>query len=385
MKKSALRFTWIRLENWRNFRSVEADLGPRVFLVGPNASGKSNFLDAFRFLRDIASDGGGLQEAVRRRGGVSALRYLGAPKRAEITVHVAVGNGKESRAWEYAISFHEAKGPESRVAVRSERVVKQGHLLLSRPSGEDIQDSQRLTQTHLEQVTVNREFRDLARFFADVRYLHIVPQLVREPERYLGKRDDPYGGDFLKQLAREPEDARQTRLERIAKVLRIAVPHLQDIRFDVNDRGTPHLRARHAHWREEVGQTEAHLSDGTLRLLGMLWIMLSEGGPVLLEEPELSLHPGVVRQLPQAMARLGRRTGRQILLSTHSLDLLRDEGIGLDEVLLLVPGREGTVVRSPKDMDQVRALLEGGLPLGDAVLPYTSPEDADQLPSLLDR
>src|SRR4030065_2817767 len=77
-RSKALRFTHLRLENWRNFALVEVDLQRRVFLVGPNASGKSNFLDVFRFLHDIVSVGGGFQEAVRRRGGGCRLRRRAA-------------------------------------------------------------------------------------------------------------------------------------------------------------------------------------------------------------------------------------------------------------------------------------------------------------------
>ena len=68
----------IELKNWRNFRDVDVDLTPRTFVVGPNASGKSNFLDVFRFLHDIVRTGGGLTEAVRSRGGMKALRCLAA-------------------------------------------------------------------------------------------------------------------------------------------------------------------------------------------------------------------------------------------------------------------------------------------------------------------
>ena len=60
----------IKLKNWRNFREVDVDLQTRVFIIGSNASGKSNLLDAFRFLRDIVRLGGGLQEAVTLRGEV---------------------------------------------------------------------------------------------------------------------------------------------------------------------------------------------------------------------------------------------------------------------------------------------------------------------------
>ena len=75
---SDLKIRRLRLRNWKNFVDVEVAIENRIFLVGPNASGKSNFLDVFRFLRDLASSGGGFQEAVRRRGGVSAIRCLAA-------------------------------------------------------------------------------------------------------------------------------------------------------------------------------------------------------------------------------------------------------------------------------------------------------------------
>jgi hypothetical protein len=116
-----------------------------------------------------------------------------------------------------------------------------------------------------------------------------------------------------------------------------------------------------------------------LRLLGLLWATLDGTGPLLLEEPELSLHPDVVRFVPQMFARIQRRSGRQLLVSTHSTDLLRDEGIGLDEVLLLLPDAQGTNVRAGGDFDEIKALLEGGATLADAVMPRTRPAHAQQL------
>ena len=85
-----LRFTRVRLENWRNFGRVDVELADRVFLVGPNASGKSNFLDAFRFLHDIASSG--LQSAVRSRRDISRLRNLSAPENADVVLSVTLGS-----------------------------------------------------------------------------------------------------------------------------------------------------------------------------------------------------------------------------------------------------------------------------------------------------
>ena len=372
-----LRFTHAHLENWRNFTKVDVGLKRRVFIVGPNASGKSNLLDVFRFLHDIASIGGGLQQAVRRRGGVSRLRCLAARAYSDLAIRVRLGTDENASAWEYELHF--TQDNLRRPVIKKERVAKQGQDLFIRPDEPDESDPERLTQTHLEQVNVNRNFRAVAEFFASVRYLHVVPQLVREPDRCVGKSNDPYGGDFLEQIARTPEKTRNARLKHIVGALSVAVPQLTQLEL-VRERGTPHLRGKYEHWRPPgAWQTEDQFSDGTLRLLGLLWALLDGTGPLLLEEPELSLHPEVVRFVPLLFAGVQRRTGRQTIVSTHSPDLLRDEGIGLDEVLLLEPSDEGTSVKVASEFEDVAHLLEGGLDLPETILPRTSPARVRQL------
>lgn len=375
-----MKISRLSLRNWKNFAQVDVDIPDRLFLIGPNASGKSNFLDAFRFLRDLASTGGGFQEAVGRRGGVSALRCLAARRYPDVAISVEVEEDARKR-WHYELAFnqdnlHRPLLRKGSPLLRKETVRLGDTVLLDRPTAEDQADPTRLTQTYLEQVSVNQPFRALASFFASIRYLHLVPQLVREPDRSVGRANDPFGGDFLEQVAKTPDKTRNARLRRIQDGLRVAVPQLQEIELWRDVRGTPHLRGKYQHWRPQgAWQTEDQFSDGTLRLMGLLWVALDKEGPLLLEEPELSLHPEIVRVL----ARAQRRTGRQIFLSTHSPDLLRDEGIGLDEVLLLRPTSEGTEVSPASAQAEIGALLEGGLPLADAVIPRTRPEQAAQL------
>ena len=382
MKKATsavLRFTHVDLENWRNFSKAAADVQRRVFLVGPNASGKSNFLDVFRFLRDVVSVGGGFQEAVRKRGGVSRLRCLFARRYSDLMVRVRVGADDNASTWEYELHF--TQDNLRRPLIRKECVRRDGSVLFSRPDDEDKADPERLTQTHLEQVNVNKPFRELADFFGGLKYLHIVPQLIREPDRSVGKRNDPFGGDFLEQIAKTPNKTRNAWLSRIRDALRIAVPQLEDLELWRDPtRGTPHLRSKYKHWRPYgAWQTEDQFSDGTLRLLGLLWATLDGSGPLLLEEPELSLHPEVVRYLPQMFARMQRRSGRQVIISTHSTDILRDEGIGIDEVLLLKPEEEGTAVRLAADIAEIKALREGSISLDEVVIPHTRPEQVQEL------
>ena len=373
-----LVFSRVILRNWKNFAHADVAIQNRSFLVGPNASGKSNFLDVFRFLRDLASPGGGFQESIERRGGITALRCLAARRYSDVELLVELNQIDGDSKWGYEVAFNQDK--QRRPVLRKERVLRNGEVLLNRPRDEDRDDRARLSQTYLEQVNANRDFRDLTTFFSSIRYLHIVPQLVREPDRSLGRPNDPFGGDFLEQIAKTPEKTRNARLRRIKGALHVAVPQLQEIGLERDNRGAPHLRGKFQHWRPRgAWQTEDQLSDGTLRLMGLLWAVLEGGGPLLLEEPELSLHPEIIRLLPQMFARIQRRTGRQIFISTHSPDLLRDEGIGLDEVLLFIPKEEGSLVAVASAEQDIQTLLQGGLSMADVVIPKTRPEKAQQL------
>jgi predicted ATPase len=372
------RFTRLHLENWRNFSHADVQLSGRVFLVGPNASGKSNLLDVFRFLHDIVSVGGGLEEAVRKRQGISKLRALAARKFPDIVIRVELGGPANGSKWQYEIAL--SQDNHQRPQIKRESVRRDSELLFERPDRSDRDDPERLTQTYLQQVNVNKEFRPVADAFASIRYLHIVPQLIRDPDRSVGRHNDPYGGDFLQQLAATREQTLQARLKAISAALRVAVPQLSELELFRDTRGEPHLRGRYEHWRPQgAWQTEDQFSDGTLRLLGLLWAVLEGGGPLLLEEPELSLHPEVVRFLPQMFARMQRRSGRQLMVSTHSAELFQDEGIGLDEVLLLTPSPEGTRVSTAQAFPEVATLLNGGSTLSEAILPLTRPKAAEQL------
>lgn len=379
-----MRFTRIELGNWRNFTRVDVELQRRVFLVGPNASGKSNMLDVFRFLRDIASDGGGFQEAVRKRGSVSSIRSSAATHQDDIFVGVDIGEDGMADRWSYELRFSEGepRGPNARPIIRSEVVREAGTTILERPNQEDAGDPELLTQTHLEQVGANRSFRQVVEFFGSVRYTHLVPHVIRDLERFASGSDDPFGGRFLEEIAATHPATRAQHLKRISEALRLAVPQLRDVEFYRDRRGTPHLRGRYVYAPgRETKRTEEHFSDGTLRLLGLLWTILDERekGPLLLEEPELSLHPEVVRSLPLLIAQTRLRSGRQILMSTHSRDLLLDEGIGWDEVLMFQPSPEGTIVNPANSQLDVRLLLEGGVPLGDVVVPRTAPSAVHDL------
>jgi predicted ATPase len=358
--------------------------GERLFLTGPNASGKSNLLDAFRFLRDIAKTGGGLQQAIRERGSLSKIRCLAARRYPNVDIEVTLEENGSSNAttWCYGIGLRQESRGQRRVMLTHERVWRNGELLLDRPDDEDKKDDWRLTQTHLEQIASNVTFRPVADSFQKILYQHLIPQLLKHPN--LANREaageDPFGLKFLDRIMRTPEKTRRSRLRKIEQVLKVAVPELKHL-FDIRDeQGMPHLEAQCKHWPQNARQREDQFSDGTLRLIGLLWTVLEGNDLLLFEEPELSLHAGVVSKLPAFIWRLQRQKMRQVIISSHSAEILADRGIRATEVALLRPhGSEGTVVELAADHEDVRLLLEGGMTMADAVVPLTKPEEIEQM------
>lgn len=367
----------LKLRNWRNFHLVDVDLGARVILIGPNASGKSNFLDVFRFLRDIAGEG--LQKAVRvHRGGIGVLRCLSARQYSNIDIEVTIDD--EADEWSYRLVINQDKS--SRPVVREEVVSRNGVVVEQRPKPEDTRDQERLFSTSLEQVVANHEFRRLADFFRSVSYQNLLPQVVRDPKGFTSTpvADDPFGRDFLMRMWRTQGRTRDSRLKKIGQALRVAVPQLTKLEVAMDEVGSPHLVVGYEHWRRvDAKQYERDLSDGTLRLLGLLWSLFEGEGPLLLEEPEISLHSEVVSRLPQMIERINRarRIKRQIFISTHSEDLLGDKGIAADEVLRLEPGTDGTKVLEADAVE--RQMVKHGLSVAEAILPKSAPKDIAQL------
>lgn len=370
----------ITLENWRNFTHIDVPLQQRVFIAGPNAAGKSNLLDALRFLRDITNPGGGLEKAVADRGGVSKIRCLAARRYPAIVLDVQLGELSNPAEWRYRLSIIQDNQRQPRI--KEELVEQEGHEVLRRPDPDDEKDAERLRQTHLEGISTNKTFRDIYRFFNSIHYLHVLPPLVRQPDRFTG-RDltvETFGSDLLEQIARSSPKIRQSRLKRIEHALRIAVPQLRELKLEKDEIGIPHLEGRYEHWRPNAGwQREDQFSDGTLRLMALLWSVMDGTGPLMIEEPELNLHPAVIKFIPQMLHRATRRSKRQVIVSTHSPEFLLDEGIASDETLLLRPDSNGTRVEVAAADPEIRLLLEAGVSMGDAVLPRTAPRGEEQL------
>lgn len=384
----------ISLKNWKNFKQVDIDIKERAYILGNNASGKSNFLDVLRFLRDIVrTDGGGLQKAIQDRGGLKKIRCLSARGDSEVEIKIQLSeHSGEKPEWEYLLAFKQETNGRRRVLITKEEVIqfdsegkkiKHKKELCNRPNKSDIDDSERLTQTHLEQINENKEYRTIVAFLSSLTYLHLVPQLLKYGNQLSMNsfEADHFGQSFLETIAKTPDKTRISRLKKVEQALSVCVPNMKELKFVKDkDNGAPHLEVIYKHWRPNAGQQrEDQFSDGTLRLLGIMWSLLDGNSLLLLEEPELSLNDEIVKKIPLLIDKMqkSRKQKRQVFVTTHSRAMLEDKGIDPLEVIELTSTNEGTTVSLMSEDD--KKMIDAGYSIAEIVLPKLKPNDVMQL------
>ena len=356
-------------QNWRNFQHIDVQLSERQFIVGPPASGKSNLLDIFRCLREIAAETGGFQNALAARGGTAQLRCFTAKPDAAIALELHLApNAAAPATWRYALGFGQVPP-----TLTHEQVWQGDKLLLARPTAEDEKTPERLTRSVLESNS-EAPYSELTHFFQAITELQLSPKLPHFPD---GIQQDTAANNangqgvnaLLERIASADEETRRARLKTIEAGLTLAVPQFAQLAF-IRDAvtGHPHLQARYSHWPPQAGwQREDRFSDGTLRLIGLLWALLESDSVLLLEEPEHSLNPEIVSQFAPIFWGMQARKEQQILISTQSDVMLAEPGIDSTEVLMLTPTETGTTAKLAADIEDVQVLLNAGLTAGEVV------------------
>lgn len=366
----------IKAKNWKNFGNIDIRVGERLFIVGANASGKSNFLDFFRFLKDLSNNG--LQKAVNARGGLKKIRNLNARKPSYIEVSLELFDIENNNQWGYTLQFNSRGGTADKpiIYVYVEKVTCNDQCILNRKQEDDV-----LAQyTHLEQPAMNTSFRVLFDTFRNINYVNIIPQLIRESEAFIPSNamEDFYGRNILAHISETNKKTRDSRLKKIAKVLQMAVPQFSDLEYMRDEKGHPHLRVRYEHFRQYGAfQMEDQFSDGTLRLIGIIWAILDGDGILLLEEPELYLHSEIVKQLPMFIAKAQKSSKgkvRQVFISSHSYELLNTDTISPEEIIMLNQGKEDTIIELANAVPSVTQKIDSGFTPAEAVIPHVAPK-----------
>jgi len=358
--------TRVRIHNYRNIAACDVVPGQLSLVVGPNGVGKSNFLDAIGLVGDCLRSS--LGDALWRRGGAreiarrtaSRARHFGI--RLDYNLGVATGH--------YAVSLGadrdgklDIRREECRLASASEThfcALAHGRVTectFSYPPPVPKDD------LYLVRLAAVAEFRPVYEALSKVCVYRLDPEAIRElrqPDQGLLRADGRNVASVLEAIKRRSPATK----ERLDRYLQAVVPGLSTV--DKLALGPWRTLAFRKVVREGTRYRRflaRDMSDGTLRIVGMLAALLqgagdnvSRRGLVCIEEPETALHPGALEVLWDMLADGAERT--QVVVTSQSADLLDHKQVPVDSIVAVASDEDGGRL-GPID-DAGRSVIENG-------------------------
>lgn len=350
------------LQNYMSIARCSVSLKSLNFLIGQNGAGKSNFLDALRFVTDCLNTS--VEHALRDRGGIGEVRRRssGHPTHFKIGLHWELPDG-DGGVYEFRVG---AK-PKGAFEVQEEHCVVQSAGTFSPPISYRVKSGQiqecslssppaaASDRLFLVAMSGQPAFRPLYDALVQMGFYNFNPEVVRElqspdPGEVLASD----GQNLASVIKRMSETDDEGRWARVMDLLGRVVPGMAGVQHKaLGKKETLEFRQRMAGSKDAWRFDAENMSDGTLRTLGVLVALFQPAGSdgrrvrvVGIEEPETALHPGAAAVLRAALFEASQNT--QVLVTSHSPDLLDDKEIPL-ESLLAVANRDGATVLGPMD------------------------------------
>ncbi|NVZ07798.1 AAA family ATPase [Allochromatium humboldtianum] len=332
------------LRNYKSIGHCDVRLGALTYLVGVNGSGKSNFLDALHLVRDALN--GSLDNALNERGGLSEVRRRssGHPTHFGIRLEFRLPDGRCGH-FAFQVGALKDRGYE----VQTEKCVIDGigrgpFYRIDRGALRDSSESSfpAITSDRLALVAASglTAFRPVFDALTSMSFYNINPKLMRELQKPQEGRLLKSAGENIASVIGHLERVGREQLDIIEDYLQTVVPMVHGVeRKQVGPMETLEFRQDMAGSKHPWRFLAQNMSDGTLRALGIL-VALFQGNRdysttlVGMEEPETALHPAASAALREALIRASRST--QVIVTSHSPDLLDDRGIPIEAFLAVV-------------------------------------------------
>lgn len=348
----------VLIKNYKSIGSCDVSLGPLTFLVGPNGAGKSNFLEALRFVTDALRTS--LDHAIRDRGGINDVRRRssGHPTHFGVSLKFALPDLTRGEYYfkigatptsgfmvqEEEASLTSSTGT-SRFVVRDGIVTHfqaDGHAYLSPPASSD-----RLFLVNASGIPA---FRGMYDALSRMGFYNLNPDRIRDLQSPDAGQTLARDGSNLASVLGQIKKGSPEAMERIEAYLAKVVPGIEDIDVKVvGPKETIEFRQIVAGAKSSWRFLAANMSDGTLRALGVLVALFQSSGVVKfpvpligIEEPEMALHPAASGVLRDSL--IDASQDKQIIVTSHSPDLLDDPDIPVETLLAVLSDSGNTTI-----------------------------------------
>ena len=315
---------WITVEGFRSIKRIERlALGPINIVIGSNGSGKSNLIGVFSFLREIRS--ARLREYVMRSGGADRILHFGSRMTSELRIHVSFGG----ETYRYEIKLGTADSDA--LVPLSEDCVGYGATCGSiggyREAWISQHDPHGLDPPLVHDV---RSYLDSWRVyhFHDTSSTSPIKKTADVDDNRFLRHDGANLAAFLYFLHKKHEDS----YDLIRRTVRLVAPFFDDFQLQPQALNQDKIRLEWRHVGSDAYFDASSLSDGTLRFIVLATLLLQpmplRPSVILLDEPELGLHPYAITMLASLIKQASVET--QVVLATQStllLDHFRPEDV----------------------------------------------------------
>jgi predicted ATPase len=312
----------IKIKGFKSIKEIDLTLNPINILIGANGSGKSNFISFFEFLNFLHNKN--LKEYVSIRGGEDKFLFEGSEKTEEISFETSFDEGVNGYSAELELSS-------------SGFVFKNEHLIFNKDKGRNINNYGEEANI---KTTDNYRAKYVIKYLESYRKYHFHDTSRNSPFTKMSHiTNDSFflyeDGKNLASFLYNTNENDKVVYNRIISTIQSVAPYFSDFYLKPNKEG--HLRLQ---WQDKYGSTiygANDFSDGTIRFIALATLFLQSDLPstIIIDEPELGLHPFAISKLA-GMIRSASSRDSQVIIATQSSDLVNhfnpDEVITVDQI-----------------------------------------------------
>ncbi|HEX8659381.1 MAG TPA: AAA family ATPase [Hymenobacter sp.] len=347
------RLKLVMVQGFRSLADVNLEIRPLNILIGPNGAGKSNFVSLFTFIRNIVN--GHLQLYTGVQGGANKLLYYGAKTTSKMELAFSfppnhyraqlVPTSADRFVFGYeACYFDKDWGP----GTHGENINSGGEE--SRLGVFGIQPQGSVPKYVLQALQSWRVYH-----FHDTSAAAGVKQSVARYDNLVLKEDASNLAAFL--LEMQENEAKNSHYKRLVRTIQLVIPFFKDFLFRPAPTGAQMLQLE---WQDRNSPDtvfNAHdLSDGSLRFICLAALLLQPDLPslILLDEPELGLHPSAIHVLAGLLRRASDRA--TVIASTQSVNLVNE--FDADDIIVVDRNERGASTFTRQHNEQLKQWLE---------------------------
>ena len=355
--------TKLHLVNWKSFKDSTVYIDPLTFLIGTNASGKSNVLDAFLFLH-LLMKGQTLEDAAAGiRGGEDWIIRKG-----QTWFELAVTIEKNELEYEYVIHVQRddigLSFLENDIYVSSKNTTKKTYLDTDRTL--DVSTNLYLnvekTLPNQDSKTVISAVRDTLK---SIFVLNPDPQAMRRYSK-LSKELRMDAGNIAGVLAALKSEEKELLEEKLTKYVKpLPERDINKIKaVTVGLTGTDAMLYCYEDWNPDVPVDARGMRDGTLRFTAIIvsLLTLKPGSLLIIEEVDNGLHPSRARELVKVLKEISAERQIDVLCTTHNPVLMDELGNGMIPFISFVKrDKQGnSYIQLLEDKENLAKLMASG-------------------------